>query len=218
MFRMTCGVVAAFMLVASAVVAASAQSAIVADRSLPRIAAATALLDRYRSSHALDDLRAAESDLFSANDFSSIRPDELVTRRRAVTSGYARVLHELEALIDPTFDPNDRNNYPSTCVTPPREPGGHQYGSCTDPKVVQDPATRAAYVSAIEANAAKIRRMNTQSRVHTLANEVTDSLRRVLREYRTRAPADTTALDTILRQAGISEARRTVIHATLENG
>lgn len=204
---------AAAVCVMSGAIASSAQTPAAADRGLPRLVAANALLDRYRSTHSLDDLQAAESKLFSATDFSTMRHSDLVARRRAVTSGYARVLHELEMLVDPTFDPNDPKNYPLLCVTPAREPSGRQLGSCADPNDVQDPATRAAYVAAVEQNAARTRRINTQRRAHTLAAETTDDLAHVLRRYRPLAPDDSPALDTILRQAGVSDARRATIEA-----
>lgn len=199
--------------VISLVTSVSAQDQ-VADRSVPRIAAANALLDRYRSTHSLDDLSAAEATLFSANDFSTIRPADLNARRRAVAAGYAKIFRELELLIDPAFDPADRKNYPLFCLTPPREPNGRQAPSCADPNDVQDPGTRAAYVAALDENAARTRRIVMQRRVQILAAQMTDSFVRVLRQYRSRTSDDGVALDSILRENGMSAARRVKIEGS----
>ena len=213
--RAICAAMATVACMMSITVTSSAQTTIPADRGLARLAAANVLLNRYRSSHSLEDLRTASSTLLSANDFSMNRPEDLVARRRAVTSGYATILRELESLTDPTFDPSDPKSLPLMCVTPPREPSGRQLGSCVDPNDIQDPATRAAYLVAIDENAARTRRLNTQQRVHTLALETTDRLARVLRRYRSRVPDDGAAIDAILRQAGVSDARRATIEAAV---
>jgi hypothetical protein len=198
------------LLSASLMVAASAQTPNNDDQTESRIAAAMAGLHRFQSSHSNDDLRATAHALFSAIDQRALRLGDVPRHRRSVVAAYAQLLAQIDGLSDPTFD---RSELPMLCATPPREPNGRQLPACADPKDISDSATRAQYVAAIDANSVKIQRRNAQAALHLLGDETTSLLEIVLRRFHIRVPSDTAALDDILRRAGLSEARRSMIHS-----
>jgi hypothetical protein len=208
--RAICGTLAGLVLLASLTLAAYAQTPNPGDQTESRIAAAMTGLRRFQASHSIEDLRATSHALYSAIDQRALRTGDVVGHRRSVVAAYAQVLLQIDALSDPTFNPGE---LPTSCVTPPREPSGRQLPSCADPKDISDSATRAEYVAAINANAAKIERRNAQARVYLLGDETNNLLEIVLARFRTRAPSDMTALDDILRRAGLSEGRRAKIHS-----
>jgi hypothetical protein len=180
------------------------------DQTESRIAAAMAGYQRFQSTHSIEDLRATSHALYSAIDQRALITGDVVGHRRSVLAAYARVLQQIDAISDPAFNPSE---LPSLCVTPPREPSGRQLPACADPKDISDPATRAQYAAAVNANAAKLERRNAQARVYLVGDETMSLLEIVLRRFHSRASADTTALDDILRRAGLSEARRSRIHS-----
>ncbi len=205
------GALTTFLLWISLTPAGLAQGSGLPDKTEARIAAAMTGLQRFQSSRSIEDLRATSHALFSAVNLHDIRAEDLVTRRRSITIAFAQVLHQMESLSDPAFDPND---LPWLCVTPPREPNGRQLPACADPKVIADPAIRAEYAAAIDANSAKIARGNAQAKLYLLEDETTGLLAIVLSRFRPRAPSDAAALDGILRRAHISDARRAKIDAS----
>ncbi|HEY0381949.1 MAG TPA: hypothetical protein VGC72_07095 [Candidatus Elarobacter sp.] len=194
----------------SLLLAAAAPTTNSGDQTESRIVAAMAGFHRFPSSRSIEDLRATSRALFSAIDQRAIRRGDVLRHRRTVVAAYAQVLQRIDALSDPAFDPSE---LPSACVAPPREPDGRQLPACADPKDIQDVATRAQYVAAINANSAKIQRRNTQARIYLLGDETANLLELVLSRFRSRAPSDSVALDEILRRAGLSEARRSKIHS-----
>lgn len=209
-FRPICGALAVFLFCGSLTCTVFAQAANGGDQTDARIAAALAGFHRFRTSRSVTDLRASSRALFSAIDQRALRTGDVGEHRRSVVAAYAQVLRQIDGLADPAFDPNE---LPSPCVIPPREPSGRRLPACADPNDIVDSATRARYVAAIDANSAKIERRNTQAAVSLAADETTSLLEIVLQRFRNRAPADTAALDDILRSAGLSDARRAKIHA-----
>lgn len=192
----------------------AASAALTDDQTDARIASALQGLQRFHSSHSLDDLKASVGALTSAVDMPTIKPENYVARRRAVVRAWAQVLGAIERSYDPTFDPNNPNNTPEECLGPPREASGMQLPSCADPNDVQDPVARAAYIAALAANDLKIKRMTFYRNLHNIDDGAMLSLRMNLDSFRrVMTPSDSAALDRILRQAGLSDARRTEIDA-----
>jgi hypothetical protein len=201
MFRIVCGSMSAIVFLAALALSGSAETTNRPDESEARIASAMAHFQRFQSSHSIDDLKATSRGLFSAADPRTIKPADIIARRRSIVAGFAKVLHQIDLLTDPTFDPNDPKNAAETCVTPPREPSGRQLFSCADPKDIPDPATRAEYIAAINANSLKIQRGNKYLSARYLDDEVMQELQIVLRGFHSKTPPDGVALDNILRQA-----------------
>lgn len=202
----TAGIVVAITLVATA----AAQAPSSADQTESRIEAAMAGFHRFQSSHSIEDLRATSYALHAAIDQRAVRTGDVIGHRRSVVAAYAQVLQQIDALADPTVN---RSELLTLCVTPPREPNGRQLPACADPNAIPDPATRAQYLAAINAKSAEIKHRNAQAQLSILDDDTTSLLEIVLRRFHTRALPDGPALDDILRRAGLSEARRTKIHA-----
>jgi hypothetical protein len=76
-----------------------------------------------------------------------------------------------------------------------------------------DPAARAAYVAALQANERKIARANHYQELRNIDDDAMLSLRLNLGSFHTITRADTAKLDGILRAAGLSDARRATIDA-----
>jgi hypothetical protein len=95
---------------------------------------------------------------------------------------------------------------------PPPERSGKQLPSCADPKDVQDAQARATYVAALKANALKAQRANYYHDLRNIDDQAMLALRLNLASFRNAgALTDTTALDGILQQVGLSAARRATI-------
>jgi hypothetical protein len=180
------------------------------DQTDSRIAAAMTGYDRYQNSHSPEDLRKTAFELIKVIDQRALRTGDVVGHRRSIVAAYAKLLKVVDSLKDPNFVP-DRP--PATCVTPPREPSGHQAPPCADPKDVVDPQTRAQYLAAIEQRSTEIGAYNAQMQVVGIANDVVGTLEIVLHRFHTRAPDDTAALDALLRKSGLDAARQQQIHA-----
>ena len=179
-----------------------------------RIGYAMQGLQRFQTSHSLDDLHDTVSKLISFLDTPDFAPKNYVRRRRELVFAWAQVLHVIEQSYDPTIDLNNDADLPDICVIPPREPSGRQAPSCAGPSAVQDPASRAAYEAAIDANNKKIVRVNYQARLRNIDEEAMLSLKMDLELFRQAgAPPDNAELDAILRQEGISASRRAKIDA-----
>jgi hypothetical protein len=186
------------------------------DRTDARTAVAIQSLERYRSTRSLADLGDAIRILTSALDTTYMKSSEYVSERRAIVRAWSMVLVAIERAYDPTFNPEDPRNIPETCVSPPVEADGSVQRPCTDPSAITDPKARAAYIAAIKANDLKIQRMRTYRDVHNLDEAAMLSLRMNLASFKAvRAQSDDAALEQILRQSGISEARRRKIEAML---
>jgi hypothetical protein len=207
-FRLVGSIVIGIGLSTSVPVGATAQTAN-ADQTEAKIQDAMAGYNRFQSSHAVQDLRQAAFALSYAIDQRATRTGDVIGHRRSVVAAFAKVLREFDALVDPTFDPS---NPPSLCVTPPREPDGRQAPACAAPGAVLDPAARAQYQAAIDANLVKIQHYNDQAKIANASNDTLSLLEIVLHRFHARAPSDSAALDQILMRSGLSEARRTKIH------
>jgi hypothetical protein len=192
-----------------------AQTTDKADRSEPRIAAAMAHYRRFQSSNSLDELRATAQGLYLAADLSTIKPSDVVARRRSIVSGFAQVLHQIELQKDPSFDATDPNSQPAGCVIPPEEPSGRGLQPCADPNAITDPATRAKYVAAINANNLKLQRFSRNLSLYNLENEAMADIEMTLLVFHAKAPSDGPAIDNILRKAGLSDTRRLKINAMI---
>ncbi len=185
------------------------------DDTDARVAASMRDLQQFHATQSLDELHVAVSSLLSAlPPISMIAPQNYIARRRTVVEAWARIFGTIEQFKDPTFDPNNPNNVPEVCVAPPREPNGVQLPSCVDPRGVQDPTARAEYIEAILANDLKAQRSNFQLRLRTIDDEAMLAIRQNLATFRGVSP-DFVALDAILREAGLTQERRSKIDAMI---
>jgi len=185
------------------------------DRTMTQIGTSMQGLQRYSTSHSLDDLNATVQTLVSVVDIPLISPRHYLARRRAIVRAWAQVLRTIELSYDPTFDPNDPKNRPFICVSPPREASGRILMPCADPNDVEDPQARAAYIAAIERNQQKRERAYFQMRLRNIDDAAMLGLKFNLASFRRVAPPDSTALDAILRESGINDERRAKIDALL---
>lgn len=172
-------------------------------------------LQRYNTSRSLDDLDATVRTLVSVVDIPHIAPRHYLARRHAIVRAWAQVLRTIELSYDPTFDPKDPKSRPFICVSPPREASGRILMPCADPNDIEDPQARAAYIAAIEVNRRKRERSNFQMRLRNIDDAAMLGLQFNLASFRRVAPPDSTALDAILRESGISDERRAKIDAML---
>jgi DnaJ-domain-containing protein 1 len=96
---------------------------------------------------------------------------------------------------------------------PPREASGRQLPSCADPQDLTDPAARAAYVAALQANELKTERASRYQELRNIDDDAMLSLRLNLADFHAVTRSDSANLDGILRDAGLSDARRAKIDA-----
>jgi len=186
------------------------------DQTEARVANAMQTLDRYNKTHSPVDLEAAIRGLLSSLNLTSIDPKNYIARRRTLVEGWARILHAIEQSYDPTFNPNNPDDLPERCVTPPREPDGRNAPSCSDPRDVHDPKARAEYIEALQKNDEKVRRVSYYHDLHNIDDEAMASLEMQLRAFSAvKAPPDSLVLDNILQEAGINNSRRTEIDGWL---
>jgi hypothetical protein len=185
--------------------------------SASRTASALQDLQRFKSSHSLEDLKSAVYTMFGATSLDALTPENFVTQRRSLVQAYADILKTIEQSYDPTFDPANRNDLPQNCIAPPREAGGHQLPSCADPNDLKDPVARATYAAALQANDLKNKRAIRYQQLKNIDDVAMSNLSATLDLLRSVAPdgtgPDFAALDAILRQVGLSDARRTKIDA-----
>ena len=182
-----------------------------------RIGVSASALQRYASSHSLDDLQAAAEALDGTVDLGAVTPSNFTSTRRALVSAYASVIQAAQAAYDPTFNPNDPKN--RLFLTVPQPPGvPHGYPGM-DPNDIQDPNLRAQYVSAINANKAKAADWVHYHRVQRIDDNAMAGLEVTLRLLNSVAPQgvgpDFSALDQVLQNAGISGLRRAKIDAAI---
>jgi hypothetical protein len=187
-----------------------------------RVADALRQLDRFKTSHAFKDLESAILTLQLAFEVRTFTVGNFVAKRRELVSSWAQILKAIQGSYDPKFNPNDPRQLPVICLPPPPEPNGHQFPSCVDPNEIQDPRTRAAYVAALQLNAAKAKKAAYYSDLSNLDDEAMASLEVRLNLLRKVAPEgvprDSAALDQILQRAGLSEARRKELHPYFSRG
>ena len=90
--------------------AVRAPAAPTTDALALHVANSSAALQRYRTTHALNDLRAATLEMESAVNLDAITPQTLVDQRRALVRGWALLLEAIDSSYDPTYDANDPKN------------------------------------------------------------------------------------------------------------
>jgi hypothetical protein len=180
-------------------------------------------LARFRSSHLLNDLRAAVAALDGTVDIHTLTPNNFITTRRTLVQAWTNVLKVIEQAYDPTFNPEDPNNVPFLC--PPVPPAGGRImpegtSSCMNPNDIKDARIRAAYVAAVKENDAKKSRLSYYLEILREDERAMSSLSATLDLLRKIAPEgvgrDFTALDGILQKAGLSQTRRTTIDAMID--
>jgi hypothetical protein len=173
------------------------------DNVTVHVGGASRAAQAFSRSHSLVDLRSAIDEMVSAGNLPGFKPDTFVAQRRTLVSGWARVLKAIEQSYDPTFDPNDRSNWP--------------VWGLPDSKYIGDSQLRGAAVAALAANDQKVKRMSSYHDVHVLDLLAQNTLKVELDQLRKVAPdgtdADSAALDAILQQAALSRALRTKIDA-----
>lgn len=209
------------LLVAAALMGAYRVGAAEATRSTSsvvraRLSAAMTGLTRFRMSGSVNELSRASGDLrlsLNHSDLVALSPSDLLNLRRQYVSNYTELLSAIEGLEDPAFVATDDRYRPVICFLPPPEPNGHQAMPCADPSEIVDPATRAAYVAALQANADRTKRINRQRELRDVDHLITSEFRLVLQEFRGRVPDDTSALDAIVSGANIRAARKSAIHS-----
>ncbi len=191
------------VLLMAAPVGVMAQVPATTDNVTVHVAVASRAAQAFSRSHSLLDLRPAIDEMVSAGNLPGFKPDTFVAQRRTLVRGWAQVLKAIEQSYDPTYDPNDRNNWPVWGVP--------------DPQYIKDPQTRAAAVAALAANDQKVKRMSYYHDLHVLDRLAQTTLKVELDQLRRLAPdgtdADFAALDAILQQAGLSSALRTKVNA-----
>ena len=182
-----------------------------------RANAAVQRLQVFKASGSLDDLRSAINTMQSSLDLSEVTPQNFIATRRKQVGVWAQILKVIEQSYDPSYDPRDPASRPALCLQPPMESSGKQLPPCADPKSIQDPAARVAYVTALQENSRKIARAGSYHDLHVIdlnaMGILTSELRLLNRVAPENTPADSVALDGILRQSRISEARRAKIDA-----
>ncbi len=176
-------------------------------------------LQRYETSHSLDDLETATAAMEGSVDVQALTPDNFIATRRSFVQGYANVLAAIEKAYEPGYDPLDPKNRPHGCIIPPPEPDGRSLHPCTDPKEIHDTKARELYVAAIKADRVKTKRAYRYNRIARLDERAMSVLKVELGVFREIAPEgispDYAAIDSILQSAGLSSARRSKIDAML---
>ena len=193
-----------------------------------KIAAALEQLQRYKISHSLSDLHAAITTLEGADNLdayglqrssgpwhvrSTLPPDVFNQRRRAIVAAWIEVIKAIDGAYDKTYNPYDMKSVPTDCVLP-------EDGSVTcnvDPLRVADPVKRAAYAAALAENERKLQRSYYYSSLQTIDGLAMTLLKATIDLLRKVAPEgvsdDFSALDAMVREAGLSNVRRALIDA-----
>lgn len=183
-----------------------------------RMSTAMEGLLRFKQSGDFEDILRASHDLRGAMGFSELTTfsaNDLLSLRRVYVTDYTQLLAAIDRLEDPAFVATDDRYRPRICFMPPREPNGHQAPPCADPNEITDPATRAAYVAALQANAERNRQIGEQRRLRGYEEEVTSEFQVLLKSFHWHVPDDTAALDAIVRGAGIRETKKAAILAMM---
>jgi hypothetical protein len=88
------------------------------------------------------------------------------------------LVDRIDRRLDPKFDPND---VPALNVQPPETSDGTLYPPGADPKLIDDPAKRAAYEKETAANNAKVVHFQEQSKLRRVNARATVLVERFLR-------------------------------------
>jgi hypothetical protein len=168
-------------------------------------AAATALQEYAKTK----DIGAIERAVDSLEEFDiwSIKPDERLTERRRLLLNWSRVLHAIDGIKGPGFDPEAN----PTSKYPPPPPG---YPSSVTPQSVSDPAARARYEAAIVENEKKRAQRRTQMLAVSLEERAFQAAHRAAERLYTTSVADQSELDAVFQQAGLGEAGRKQVRGT----
>lgn len=173
------------------------------DEITVHVSSSSRAVQAFSSSHSLADLRTAVDEMVAAGNLHALKPDTFVAQRRTLVRGWGQVFKAIEDSYDPTYDPNDRNNWPAWGLP--------------DPQGVQDPKARAAAVAAITANQQKIKRASYYHDLNVIDLIAQNALKVQLNQFRKVEPdgtdADFAGLDGILQRSGLSHARRMKINA-----
>lgn len=166
--------------------------------------AATAL-DAYAQTKNIDAMEKAVDSL-EEFDIWSIRPSERLTGRRRLLLGWSRVLHAINGIKDPKFDP-DANPTSRTAPPPPGYPSG------VTPQSVGDPLVRARYEVAIAENEQKREQRKTQMLALSLEARAVQSAHRAVERLYTSSSADQKELSGVFQEVGLGDAERTAVLA-----
>jgi hypothetical protein len=185
-----------------------------------RVAIALDQLRRFESLRRINEtgplayLQVAITTMQSAPDLRVLTSQNFTEQRRLMVSGWVQMLKVIEDSYDPEFNPANPHDLPVKCPPPP---GG--VPCAEDPNTIQDPGTRAAYIAELKQNNFNARRVNYYWRLKMLDMQAMSILEGALRLFAHAAPngigPDYTALDQILRDAGLSDTRRKTIDAYL---
>jgi hypothetical protein len=163
---------------------------------------ALASIAQFKSTHALAAIRSAIDELAQFDNRSETKASCILSRRRAIEA-WAGVVSALQSAKDPTFDPNDITQRPSSTVDVP----GHGYPSGTDPADIADPKLRAEYEQLVAANTAKTRRVNYQAELRNLYREAMARTSVALHNVNSTCPNDEQALRGILHRSGLTDGQ-----------
>lgn len=192
-----------------------ASAALPTNKTDTRVDASLQLLQRYKTSHSLDDLRATLYSLQSDVDLDAMTPDNFIDARRALVRGWAKLLKQVELAYDPTFDPSRK----FSCPLPESLPNAIGARPCSDPSIIQDAQARAEYSKKLNDMRTQLKRAGDYQQLLNFDQLAMADLALTLNLLRKVAPeaagSDFPALDSVLQSAGLSEARRTKIDAML---
>ena len=175
-----------------------------------QMALALQSVERYRTSHALSDLQAAVDAMDGSLDNQDLTPENVVTRKRDLVRTWAPIIAAIESAYEPNYDPNAFENSPVKC---PKPPGWNRPGCVGSPSNIRDPAERAIYIQELKVNDLKNQRWERYNKVSLLEDDAMATLEISLKTLNTAAPpgtrmSDISAIDEILRQAGVTKDRR----------
>lgn len=164
------------------------------------------LLDQFVQTQSLqlliDAFRKMDKEPFPLEEQSLAQQE----KTRAWLGTWLRILALVEANKDMTFTKDDQAY---TEIDVPGE-GGKGYPSGTDPKDVKDPATRAAYIKALEENNKKAQRAYLHSQIVGIDLILPTSMRIYLGAY-FKTPEEKNEAKEMVTQSDLSEATKTIL-------
>jgi hypothetical protein len=171
-----------------------------------RVENALGKLEVYRRSRSLDDLQTAIYAMQSSLDIDLLTADTFTLQRRTFVSGWAQVLRAIESAYDPKFDPDKRLPCPL-----PRFYNGFLPLGC-DPKLIHEPkndSVRNKEMEDLDRYRVGYEYYSKVKRLDDMAMSTLDSSLRLLRRIAPNGTSeDSSALDTTLRSAGLTDTRR----------
>jgi hypothetical protein len=202
-----------YLIVASCLVCSCPTlAAPVGDTTAVGVSHAMQQLRAFESAHSFTELNDAITSLYTSLNLAQggIVPANYVARRRTYVQAWAQILKTIEQSYDPTFDPKNPVDLPSICLMSPQATSP----TCFDYKSIKDPVARTKMIAAIQANNVKREKAAYWTHLVLADQDAMASLDMQLKEFRTAgAPPDIRALDAIILQAGISDARRAKLDA-----